>query len=83
MLSCKDVVDQASNYLEHGQNCSDNAPATPFWRIRMHLLLCHHCRRFMRHLQATRTLVSQIARDEETHDAMAIMQQIKTQHPKP
>lgn len=54
MLSCKDVAEQASEYLEH-----------PNWRLRwqmrLHLAMCSNCRRFVRHLQATRALAARIA----------------------
>ncbi|QBQ55277.1 zf-HC2 domain-containing protein [Nitrosococcus wardiae] len=46
MLSCREVTEKASDYLEN----------TPPYRqrlgIRLHLLLCHHCRRYLRQLRA-------------------------------
>ncbi len=50
MLKCKDVAILASEYLDK----ETNAPV--HWKIRMHLMMCANCRRFMRHLKITRTL---------------------------
>lgn len=54
MLKCKDVVERADALV-------DNTPLG--WRerfaLRMHLLMCHHCRRYVRQLQA---LVSSLRR---------------------
>ena len=55
MLSCKDVAIQASDYLEH------NTSQSLRWKIRVHLMLCTQCRRFIRHLRITRILVSNTA----------------------
>lgn len=54
MLKCKDVVERADALVD----------GTPLgWRerfaLRMHLLMCHHCRRYVRQLQA---LVSSLRR---------------------
>lgn len=54
MLKCKDVVERADALV-------DGTPLS--WRerfaLRMHLLMCHHCRRYVRQLQA---LVSSLRR---------------------
>lgn len=44
MLSCREITDQASNYIEGKMN---------FWqrlKFRSHLRACAHCSRFLRHL---------------------------------
>ncbi len=47
MLKCKEVVDRADALV-------DGTPLS--WRerfaLRMHLLMCHHCRRYVRQLHA-------------------------------
>ncbi|WP_323773507.1 zf-HC2 domain-containing protein [Alcanivorax sp.] len=47
MLKCKDVVEKADALV-------DGSPLT--WRerlaMRLHLLICHHCRRYVRQLRA-------------------------------
>lgn len=52
MLNCKQVATLASDYLDKNTNQSLN------WKIRMHLLMCSHCRRFVKHLKIT-TIVAQ------------------------
>ncbi|WP_323814499.1 zf-HC2 domain-containing protein [Cellvibrio sp. NN19] len=54
MLSCKQVATLASQYL-------DQETPTPLkWKIRMHLMMCANCRRFMRHLKITQTMAKDI-----------------------
>jgi anti-sigma factor ChrR (cupin superfamily) len=52
MLTCRDVVQMASDYLD-GQLS---------WRqrlgIRFHLLICDHCRRFMRQLTLVHSVLA-------------------------
>lgn len=72
MLSCKDVTYLASDYLD--KNLGGTLP----WKIRLHLVACRCCRRFVKHLQLTKDLVPQVA---DTHlpevDAEAILKRIK------
>jgi predicted anti-sigma-YlaC factor YlaD len=63
MLKCRDVSHIASDYLDHQLT----------WRqqlsVRMHLLMCVHCRRFVNQLRLTgktaATLVEQEASTDE------------------
>jgi predicted anti-sigma-YlaC factor YlaD len=53
MLTCRELVQSlASDYLDSQLN----------WRVRagvrFHLLICHHCRRFMRQLALVRSLLA-------------------------
>ena len=56
MLKCKDVVEKADALV-------DGTPMS--WRerlaMRLHLLMCHHCRRYVRQLRA---LVATLRRTE-------------------
>ncbi len=54
MLSCKDVAQRASQILEL------DAKASLKWQMRLHLLMCANCRRFIRHLRITQKLVPRI-----------------------
>ncbi|MCG8391571.1 MAG: zf-HC2 domain-containing protein [Pseudomonadales bacterium] len=47
MLKCRDVVDKADALV-------DGSPLTRRERfaLRLHLLICHHCRRYVRQLRA-------------------------------
>lgn len=68
MLSCRDVVKQADQLIDHEMS----------WRgrlaIRFHLLICHNCRRYIKQL---RQLISAIpglhqrASDKEVESVMA------------
>lgn len=50
MLNCKQVATLASQYLDQDVN-------TPLkWKIRMHLMMCANCRRFVRHLKITQAV---------------------------
>lgn len=44
MLTCKEVAQQASDYMDEPQ------PLLKRWSFRVHLLMCGNCRRFMQHL---------------------------------
>lgn len=46
MLKCKDVVDKADALVD-GSSLSWREHAA----MRLHLLICHHCRRYVRQLQ--------------------------------
>lgn len=54
MLNCKQVATLASQYLDQ------EAPTPLKWKIRMHLMMCANCRRFMRHLKITQTMANKI-----------------------
>ena len=41
MLKCRDVTAMASDYLDHNLTLRER------WQVRMHLLICVHCRRFL------------------------------------
>jgi hypothetical protein len=56
MLSCKQVAAVASDYLDN------NTPLK--WQIRLHLLMCANCRRFVRHLKITRDISAKIVGDD-------------------
>lgn len=60
MLKCKDVVEKADALV-------DGSPLT--WRerlaMRLHLLICHHCRRYVRQLRA---LLNNLPRNPDSLD---------------
>ena len=61
MLSCKQVATVASDYLDN------NTPLK--WQIRLHLLMCANCRRFVRHLKITQQVSAGIAKNTTQQDA--------------
>ena len=55
MLNCREITELSSDYLDgcyHGRKKL---------QIRLHLMICRHCRRFQRHLSHTRELSRRIA----------------------
>ncbi|MFT5719871.1 MAG: putative anti-sigma-YlaC factor YlaD [Motiliproteus sp.] len=55
MLKCREIVAQSSTYLELEM---------PFGRrleYRMHLLMCQHCRRFIRQFSAATQMTRQLS----------------------
>ena len=71
MLSCKQVASLASQYLDR-----DTGP-TLNWQIRLHLLMCANCRRFVRHLKITRTDAQNIELTDNSIDTEAIWKQLQ------
>jgi predicted anti-sigma-YlaC factor YlaD len=47
MMSCKDITEHASAYLDK------EVPFTTRLNMRLHLFMCLHCRRYMDQLQTT------------------------------
>jgi anti-sigma factor RsiW len=47
MLSCREVTDKASDYLDAA------LPPGQRMALRLHLSVCRHCRRYLRQLRAT------------------------------
>lgn len=60
MLKCRQVTEQASEWLEGDLNRVQRA------RIRVHLALCRHCRQFISGLRATSELVQAKQLEEES-----------------
>ncbi|MEH6470571.1 MAG: zf-HC2 domain-containing protein [Halopseudomonas sp.] len=47
MLRCRDIVDQSSEFLDREMSLSRRM------QYRIHLFMCHHCRRFTRQFRAS------------------------------
>lgn len=72
MLSCKDVTYLASDYLD--KNIGGTLP----WKIRLHLVACRCCRRFVKHLKLTQAVVPQFVHNGmQDVDAETILKRIK------
>lgn len=69
MLSCKQVATVASDYLDK------NTPLK--WQIRLHLLMCANCRRFVRHLKITQQVGAKITFNEATEDAEEVWKNLQ------
>jgi hypothetical protein len=62
MLSCKQVANLASEYLDN------NTPLK--WQIRLHLMMCANCRRFVKHLDITRKVSAGLTSEKTSIDAV-------------
>lgn len=71
MLSCKQVATLASEYLDQQTDTGLN------WKIRMHLLMCSHCRRFIRHLKITNKVTQQVLSEKPDIQVDEILKRVK------
>ena len=72
LLTCQQVATLASDYLDNHANGKLG------FKIRLHLLMCANCRRFVKHLQITTTVAPQLIHENsETVDAEALLKKIK------
>lgn len=55
MLKCREVSELASRYVDHDLGMMTRA------QIRLHLMMCKHCTRYVRQLRRTVALLSEIA----------------------
>ncbi len=62
MLSCKDITDLLTEYLEGEMSLGDRM------RIRMHLAMCGHCRTYVTQLKLTVDSCGRIPPPEVTED---------------
>lgn len=58
MLSCRELTEKAPAWLDGQLSCSDRMS------IRLHLMLCVHCRRYVKQLEATRQVLSRLSAPE-------------------
>lgn len=76
MLTCREVSHQADAYLDDELS---------FWkrmRIRLHLLMCNGCARFMGQMRITRSLVAAEADSADTGDDARIDRILAALHTK-
>ncbi|ADE16011.1 hypothetical protein Nhal_2951 [Nitrosococcus halophilus Nc 4] len=64
MLSCREVTEKASDYLEN------TLPWQQRLGIRLHLFLCHHCRRYLRQLRAVTIAFREMPKPEISEEAI-------------
>jgi hypothetical protein len=71
-LTCRAVATRASDYLDK------HVDGQLTVNIRIHLLLCTNCRRFVKHLRLTKDVVPQfLIGNADDVDAEAILKRIK------
>jgi predicted anti-sigma-YlaC factor YlaD len=71
MLNCKQVASLASDYLDQ------NTDGLLSWKIRMHLMMCSHCRRFYRQLKITNTVARTVLSEPSNENPDELLQRIK------
>lgn len=71
MLNCKQVATLASDYLDKNTNTGLN------WKIRMHLMMCSHCRRFYRQLKITKIVTRTVLSESSDDNVDELLQRIK------
>jgi hypothetical protein len=60
MLSCKDITEKANDYLDK------DLPFPARVKVRMHLFMCVHCRRYVEQLKMTvQTIARMTPADQE------------------
>lgn len=76
MLKCNQVTQHASAYLD------GELPVLTRWRVRLHLKMCEHCRRFVEQLRLTEQLLRLRVQAEDPlvadpdEQAAAVVQQV-------
>lgn len=71
MLSCKQVASIASDYLDNSSPLK--------WQMRLHLLMCANCRRFVRHLKITQQFSARMTSNKATEDAEVVWKNLQVQ----
>ena len=62
MITCKDVCDNATDFLEGPTTFLERA------NLRLHLLMCKHCRRFIRQFRTTVAVTRHLGDKEPPSD---------------
>jgi anti-sigma factor ChrR (cupin superfamily) len=62
MLSCRDVVTLATEYAE------GRLPWTARLQMRLHLLMCAFCRRYLKQMDLTKLLLGRLGKTPERPD---------------
>lgn len=65
MLSCKSIVQQASDYADK------SLPWHRRLRMKMHLLMCIHCKRFMRHFETSICVTANIGQQQASEQEIS------------
>ncbi len=72
MFQCKDVAEEASNYLER------DLPLRKRLGLFLHLLVCSCCRNYLQQLRQTINTVSTLRPTEESHtDTKALAEKLR------
>lgn len=76
MLNCRQATEKASALLDGELARSER------WALRLHLMMCHHCRRYLRQLRLTLHIVRRLADTAEPtseRDVSALAQRLRNE----
>jgi len=59
MLKCKDIANHSGDYLDH------RLPFSQRLGVWLHIMMCGHCRRYLRYLKVISALLSTTKQQEE------------------
>ena len=74
MLKCSEISHLASDYLDNHLDWKTSLS------VRMHIFICVHCRRFVRHLRSSIRIVQGMARESATDDEIKYIVNALTSH---
>ncbi|MDT8371274.1 MAG: hypothetical protein RQ783_04680 [Gammaproteobacteria bacterium] len=74
MFSCKDVHERASRYL------NEDIDLFPRMGMMTHLLMCGHCRMFVKQLDLTVTTLGKIKTIDSAPDLSALAKKLQQKH---
>jgi len=57
MLSCKDITEKANSYLDK------ELPFYTRMQVKLHLMMCVHCQRYVHQLRATINVLGKLKKD--------------------
>lgn len=76
MLSCKDITEQASEYLDKNMSLYHRI------QYRLHLAMCHGCRRFVDQFKTTVSTVNKLEPEKVSEDVIEKQVQALIKPPK-
>lgn len=71
MLNCREVVSSADALVDHELSWRRR------WQLRLHLLLCQHCRRYMRNFRRLLRAVPFMHRPASEEEVEQVMRRVR------
>jgi len=77
MLSCKDITEKANDYLDR------DLPFFTRLKVKMHLMVCVHCQRYVQQLQLTIQALTRLKKPDTVDDATvdSVVENLKKNNP--
>ena len=77
MLNCREVTRQADQYIEGGLTRRQR------FAMRLHLMMCRHCQRYIRQMRALLRAIPGMHREASDEEVENIMTRLRTGGPGP